>query len=149
MKKLCPVIAVLLVLTACSSAPRDFEPSALSGALLESGAFSEAIAQTDTQIGLYLYELSPDTVEDAVFYFSSGATAEEIAVFKACSAADAEVIASAVRARISSQRDSFADYNPAEVPKLDNAVLKVSGVYVVFYVADDYAAAANAAGEYI
>lgn len=149
MKKLCFAIVVFLALFACSAPGGSFEPSALAGDLLDSGAFSDKLAQTDSQIGFYLYELSPDLAKEALFYFSSGATAEELAVFKARSNQDAESIAAAVRTRIAAQSVSFADYNPGEVPKLDSAVLKVSGVYVVFCVANDYSAASAVIDAYI
>ena len=137
------LIIIFAVLYGCGTKPADIDISSLADSVMAGSAFSDELAPADSQIGCYLYG-DPALPENSVFLFSSGATAEELAAFKMRSAADAETVETAVRERISAQRASFADYNPDEVPKLDRAVVKRSGVYVVLCVAADSSAAESA-----
>ncbi|MCR4771154.1 MAG: DUF4358 domain-containing protein [Oscillospiraceae bacterium] len=138
------LIIIFAVLYGCGTKPADIDISSLADSVMAGSAFSDELAPADSQIGCYLYGVDPALPENSVFLFSSGATAEELAAFKMRSAADAETVETAVRERISAQRASFADYNPDEVPKLDRAVVKRSGVYVVLCVAADSSAAESA-----
>ena len=68
------------------------------------------------------------------------ATAEELAVFEAKDAAAAASLAEKLQARNSERLADYADYLPAEVPKLENAVIISGGRYVVLCVATDASA---------
>ena len=74
-------------------------------------------------------------------YISSGATAEEIAVFEAADKAAADRLYKAAQERVENQKTAFEDYVPAEMTKLGNPVLVKKGSFVVLCVADDAAAA--------
>ncbi|MBO4331009.1 MAG: DUF4358 domain-containing protein [Oscillospiraceae bacterium] len=143
-KALVFTLLIFLIFYGCSSKPTDIDIFSLADSVSASSAFSEELAQADSTIGCYLYGIDPELPEDSVFLFSSGATSEELAVFKMRSEADAEAAEAAVRERISSQRASFSDYGPDELPKLDKAVVKRSGVYTVLCVASDSTAAESA-----
>lgn len=150
MKRTALILALLLLLfcSGCGKTQADFEISELAAAMLDSSAFSDKLAPADSQIGSYLYGISETLLEDSLFYFSSGATAEELAIFKTTGADAAKTVVSAIEGRIADQRLSFSDYNPDEVPKLDKAVIKTSGAYVLFFVAADNSAAEAAASKY-
>ena len=81
------------------------------------------------------------------YYFSSGATAEELVLFKAKDESGVQKLSDAVKARIDYQIGAFESYVPEEVPKLKKAVIIVSGLYVAMYVAADYDAAEKAIKE--
>lgn len=138
------LIFIFTLLCGCSSKPADVDISALADSVISASAFSEELERADSQIGCFLYGIDPSLPEDSVFLFSSGATAEELAVFKMRTEADAEAVESAARERVTAQRSSFTDYNPDEVPKLDKAIIKRSGIYAVLCVAADSSAAENA-----
>ncbi len=74
-------------------------------------------------------------MEKCAVYLGTGATAEEIAVFKAKSADAAKAIAEAFSARRDSQITAYKNYVPAEVPKLERAIVQSRGVYAVYVTA--------------
>ena len=122
----------------------SIDVSAFAEELLGSGAFSETLEPVDSDAGLRLYGLDPsaaDAPAASLFYMSAGATADELTVFTAADEAGAKAIADKAAERLDYQKRSFADYNPGEVAKLDECIIKTSGVYVLLLVADDYTAA--------
>ena len=54
-----------------------------------------------------------------------------------------------MRDRLAFQKESFADYIPTEVPKIESAILKTSGNYLIYCVADDAAAAQAVIDSYV
>ena len=109
---------------------------------IDVSAFAEELLDSDA--GLRLYGLDPsadDAPAESLFYMSAGATANELTVFTAADEAGVKVIADKAAERLNYLKRSFADYNPGEVAKLDECIIKTSGVYVLFLVADDYTAA--------
>lgn len=131
---------MLLSLTACKGEEPPKADFALSDAqtLLDSAAFSEPLEEIDLDIACYLYDLDRDKVSEAIIYGSTGATAEELAVFvftDADAAADAK---SHFETRITDRTEAMADYIPGEVAKLEKAVLEVRGATLLFVVANDY-----------
>ena len=131
MKKLfslCVALAFTLILAACSGggAPAGaYDPDATAQALLDSGAFSEALEEP----------------EAAAVYTSTGATAEEIAVLVFSTQEEADDARKALEARVSDQKDACEGYLPAELPKLEQAIVKESGSSVLLVVANDSQAA--------
>jgi hypothetical protein len=84
------------------------------------------------------------------FYFSSGATAEEMAIFKTSGKEeDVKSLADAMKNRVERQKNVYESYASAEVPKLDKAVIGTAGPYLVLYVASDYDAARKVAEKYL
>ena len=69
-------------------------------------------------------------------YVSTGATAEEIAVFEAVDKEAAARIKEAVLQRAAEQEATFRDYLPAEVPKLQKAVPLCGGPLCDFCVSN-------------
>ena len=82
-------------------------------------------------------------------YLSSGATAEEIAVFEAKDDAAAERLLAAAKERVEVQKTAFEDYAPAEMTKLNNAVVERSGKIVALCIADDSSVAQKKVKELI
>lgn len=132
---------LLLALAACAGKPAEKPPlpapAALAEELLASGAFSDALEPAELRVGCYLYGLEETSAEEMVFYLSSGATAEEIAVFRCAGPEAAEAVVAAARARLDFQAASYADYAPDEVPKLERAALRTVGNTVVLCVSAD------------
>ncbi len=144
------ILAVLLfagLFAACSSDSKDskeIDISTLSQELLDSGAYPDGLEPIDAESGCYLYGLESgegSPVVDAAFYLATGAVADEFAIIKTASEADAAAVKEAIEARIEYLKVSFESYNPGEVTQLENAALKTKGVFVVFVCADNQAAA--------
>lgn len=133
-------LALVLALAACSGgskAAAEYDPAATSAALLDSGAFSETLEPLDADLvpDLYGLEVAPD---EAAVYTSTGATAEEVAVMKFADQSAADAALTALETRVADQKEACQDYLPAEMPKLEQAVVKESGKSVLLLVASDY-----------
>ena len=119
---------------------RTVDISSAAQALAVEITFEDEIAPIDDEAVRYLYDL-PDGVKAAV-YSSSGATAEELALFDAGDESTAKAVLSVAREHIQSQLESFKNYNPDETDKLEKAVVKQFGQYVALCVTSDAGAAA-------
>lgn len=84
-----------------------------------------------------IYGISQEDIEEYEAYVSTGATAEEIAVIKAKDEATAESMEEKLTERVEAQKNSFANYIPKEVEKLEEAVVYQEGVYVVLSISND------------
>lgn len=102
--------------------------------LLKNAGFEDELNPADKATVEKLYGIG--NAKEAVVYLSSGATAEEIALFSFESEEDAKQAEELARARIQEQKESFESYIPKEVKKLDDAVIKRSGKYLAVCVAD-------------
>lgn len=99
--------------------------------------FEDSVSKLENSVALKYYGIDEAIVKECAIYISTGATAEEIAVFEANSSADADTIYKACDDRRTAQINSYKDYKPSEVDRLENYVLQKKGSYVIFCVADD------------
>lgn len=148
-KLLCLAAALCLLLGACS-APADsgsaaFDPEAATQAVLDSGAFSVELTELDAAL-LYDfsgYGLDSSTLTASKAYSSSGfAEQASVTVWKDEAAAQAAV--DMFKTYLEDMAATYKDYAPAEVPKLENAVLEQRGSSVLLAVANDAGAAKTA-----
>ncbi|MGI6029456.1 MAG: DUF4358 domain-containing protein [Candidatus Heteroscillospira sp.] len=132
------LLALMCLLCACGSGSHtDFAPADLTAELLDSSCFTDLLSKMETDTALELYGLDESDVSDCSIYLGTGATAEEIAVFKAADEDAAAKIAEAMDARVTGQISAYESYVPAEVPKLEKAIVRSSGVYVAYVTAAD------------
>lgn len=141
-KLLCATIGFALLLSLCACGGKEetaapFSPADAT-ALLESGAFSEALESIDTDVACALYGIDETTVTEAAVYGSTGATAEELAILVLTDEEAAQAALTALGYRVSDRKSAMADYIPGEVPKLEKAVLEQRGNSVLLVVASDY-----------
>ncbi|HHX73774.1 MAG TPA: DUF4358 domain-containing protein [Firmicutes bacterium] len=108
--------------------------AACAESLREEVPFSDDLEVLSDKMVDVLYRLEEGDVVRQKVYVSSGATAEEIAVFEAAGPEAAGRVKAAVDARLAEQQAAFADYLPAEVPKLADPYLQVAGRYVILCV---------------
>lgn len=122
------------LLMGCSKKVDTVDIAALSNTLLENVVFEDELNVTDDTMIKKLYNI--DDYEKAQVYISSGATSEEIAVFEFSSQKTAEEGFKKAQDRIASQKADFESYIPKEVKKLNDAVVKQFGQYVVVCVSN-------------
>ena len=146
MKKTLAVLAALVLLAgllcACGDkaeeAPAELDMAALDTALEEGGVFSDILNPPfEVDVVTMLYGLDEADITTCLVRCSTGATAEELAVFEAPDAAAAGRIAGAMETRVAAQTESFRNYVPEEVLKLEKAIIRTSGNYVVYITAAD------------
>lgn len=116
--------------------------------MLSSEVFSEPLEALDADIAWMLYGLenaglSYANVTGLSAYRSSGATCEEAAVFHFADEAASQTAFHALSDYLAAQIQANRDYRPAELPKLEQAVLECRGNTVLLVVAADREACLN------
>ena len=115
----------------------------LAEALIGGIAFDDQMEEAPDKAFYALYAADPsdESVAGFVLYTSTGATAEEVAVFEARDAESAPAVLEIARARIASQKAEFEDYAPNALAKLNDPVLMRAGRYIILCLSNDNAAA--------
>ncbi len=116
--------------------------------ILDAGVFEDELAAVDTSYSEMLMGIAASDYTDAVICGSSGATAEMVAVFETAGSDAAAALKEKCEAYVTRQTQSYADYKPAEVDKLNHAIIKSNGQYVILCVAKDYENAEKLISEY-
>ena len=132
------------------SAPQErgrtaFDPEAATQAVLDSGAFSVELTELDAAL-LYDfsgYGLDSSTLTASKAYSASG-FAEQVSVTVWKDEAAAQAAVDMFKTYLEDMAATYKDYAPAEVPKLENAVLEQRGSSVLLAVANDAGAAKTA-----
>lgn len=150
-KMVCALMAVVLLLagTACGKQPEkepSFPATLTTQALLDSGAYSEQLEELDLDIALMMFWLNGDVAEyeGSKVYYSTGATSEIAAVISVADESKVPEVEQALKAWVESQIEAERDYRPAEVPKLENAIIEARGFTVLLAVAADWETATEA-----
>lgn len=128
-----------MLLTCCNEQPKDVDIGALASQIVEGVSFADSLAEIDNSMISMLYSIEGYT--DAVLYKGSGATAEEVAIFKMETTDDAKSALEEAKAHIQSQIESYESYIPEEVSRLEDAIVRQDGCYVSVVVSADSAAA--------
>lgn len=137
--------ALCLLLTGCGSTNGE-EPYDAQDVqtLLEAELFSESLEEVDSSVLYGLYGLDAGLMSSSVAYLSTGATAEEVVLFILNDAEDADTVQTACEKRVADQITACESYNPAEVTKLEGAVISVRDNTVLLVVGQDPAAVRDA-----
>ncbi len=125
-----------VALAACGGKKADFVVDALGNDLATKITYKDSLAQMDLDSAGMFLNLSGLDVVKASVYEGSGGTAEEIVVLECADEANAKKAEEVLKTRVSEQIESFTDYVPEELTKLNAAVIKVSGKYAVLSVSD-------------
>lgn len=146
MKRSLPTIMVLLciftALAGCGNGGSDeaheYDIDELSAKIVDSGAFSDILSEVNDDIVISYYGFDAADVDSMNVYISTGATTEEVGLFKCTDTDAASRVLEKAQERAKAQKTAYQSYAPAEVPKIDDAVIKADGVYVFYIVANDY-----------
>ena len=121
-------------LAACGGGFAGYDLETTAQALLDSGAFEDALDTLDEESACMVYGLDPEQVEDCVVYAPITAGAEEIAVLRMTDEDAAKAALEALKGRVEDQIAALKDYQPEEVGKLDGAILDRQGTTVLLAV---------------
>ncbi len=140
-------IVCVLTLTACGGGSQEEPSYKLEDltAIQAAGAFSEELEELDGDTAFMLYKLADHDVAreellGCAVLRSAGATCEEGAVLIFSDEQKAAAAAEALGAYLEGQIEGNVDYRPAEIPKLEGAVLNTRGATVLMVVPNDAAA---------
>ena len=153
-KILALVLALILcaaLLTGCPASEKEIDTAKLYNSLKSDLAFKDELIDMEMSAILnhYFFDDANVIEEALVCKSASGATAEEIAVITVKSVSDVESVKAAVEMRVEDLAFNFENYVPAEMDKIENAVVATSGRYIILAVADDSAAAQEIIDSYI
>lgn len=138
------VLALCLCLSACGGGgqtAKSYDPAATAKALLDSTAFTDTLDTLDKDTAATMYGIDPSTITDCAVYTSLSMGAEEIAVLTLTDEEAAKTAKTALDKRVSDQITALESYMPAEVDKLNHAIVEQTGNTALLVVAADADAA--------
>ncbi|MDO5424722.1 MAG: DUF4358 domain-containing protein [Eubacteriales bacterium] len=112
-------------------------PSDLAKQLAEETVTSDTLTEVSADILASTYFVDMAQVESSSAYMSTGASACEAAVVKCKDSSYASDVEKLFKDRVTNQTTLYSSYNAGETKKLDAAIIKTSGQYVVLCVCDD------------
>ncbi len=130
---------MLLAVAGCgSSGDKNVDLDALGATIMEKVTFTSQLTKlTDSVVGSFYVFDSADVDDYVVYANGTGATAEEVALFKASSSEAADRIYKLAQSRIEDLKFQFENYVPAEMTKLNDPVLVKQGNYVFLGLSND------------
>lgn len=129
-----------------ASVPDTKKASEKTAALLDAMQFPEMIAANSDFLNVN-FGINADDLEDYSLYICpSGAMPDEFGIFTAKSSDVAADIKAKVESRIASQTETYTDYTPNEVYKLDGSICEINGNTVYYAICADGAKAKEILG---
>lgn len=101
----------------------------MSEDIMENIEFEDELNKMDKDTVSKLYDINNATSQ--LVYMSSGATAEEIAIFEFKDKEECKIALEKANKRIEEQKQNFKDYMPKEMKKLENAIIKNKNKYLI------------------
>ncbi len=137
MKKILALMLALTFLTSCgNTASKEINIDSLAETMVSSLDFEDELMAIDSEMAFYIHDVE-ELVNDAVVYLGSGATAEEVAVFEAKNKNAMKELKEEIAEYIEDKRDEYEDYIPAEVSRINKAVIREEGNYLVLCINND------------
>lgn len=115
----------------------EIDPAAIVDEIMTETAMESMAEVTSDRIGNYV-EIDMAAVESYSMYIcGSGAFADEAGVFVMNSEEDTDALIEALQKRVDTRLVDYKDYKPEECGKLESAVIKANGRYVLYAVSSD------------
>lgn len=142
MKKIAIILLAAMVacmMVACGGKEKtyDFAVEDMAKDLREMIEYEDELTQSRDAVFYMIYGIDEGLVKSQSSYFSTNATTEEIAVVECVDKDATETVKKAFEDRVAYQKQTFESYAPEEVDRLDKALIKVMGNYVVLCVTAD------------
>ena len=141
-------LAILCLLSACGPGAAQPAPCAdVLAAIEQAQPFNELVPLSDKLLQKYLNIDAALLADAAMSMDGTRVTAEQIVVLTAADEKALADIQAALKAYLESFIVQYRDYQPDEVPKLENAVLQTRGLQAALIVSADWSAAKTALDE--
>lgn len=107
----------------------------LANEILQNIEFEDEINKVDIGTVEKLYNIN--NAVSQIVYMSSGSTAEEIAIFEFENKEDCQMAVEKANKRIEEQKQSFRDYMPKEMKKLEDSIVESENNYLIVCITDN------------
>ena len=136
-QKIFPALLLFLLCFAsgCSQKNLDLALDSCVEYIMNTVIFEDTLEELDRDVIRWRYNVEEDV--DARVFAGSGATAEEVCVMQAIDDDSASDLVSLLEQHVQDQRESYENYQPEEVQRIDHAFLKRYGDTVVLIIGND------------
>lgn len=139
MKKITAVLAAItLMMPLAGCGQKEVDATKIATELLNNASFAETLTEVSEQVTKKRLDLDDDEVSVCAAFKGTSAVVDEIIVIKTT---DTEDVEEKVREYVESQTKQYESYRPSEVPKLNDAVISVTGDTVIYCASEDSAKA--------
>ena len=144
------LVCIFTAFTACGSSKKEMNAADLTKELLDGAGFVDKLDVVDDAVAVgILYGIDAADVKDVTVCCGTGATAEEIAVFEAVDEGAAGRILAKANERVAAQAAAYANYGAAAGLRVEDAVVRQSGSFVVVVICSDHDGAVRIVDQYI
>lgn len=144
-KRIAAAFAAALVLCSCGT-KKEIDTIDMAEALSQSIVFDETLTELDEVGAENYFMLNPNDYEEMSAYISTKACCDELAVIKTYSP---NTVKEKLTAHISELMEDYESFRPAEMSKLEGAVINTYKDTVVLIIAPDMNEAQAAYKEYL
>ena len=131
------VLIVLMPISGCSSKTKTLDIEAFCDKVLSEIPYDDELTILPERVAAEYYDLSFEGLEEFCIYVSgTAATANELAVMKLANDDAVKSAEQAVNARVSEQINTYGNYNPAEVFRLESALILKKDGYLLLSVSN-------------
>lgn len=146
MKRVLAAALICLALVGCGKAEKELDMEALANELLEGGVFEETLYPAEESAVPLLLDF--ETECEGLVYVGTGATAEELVLFRGNDEDEAKQLKENLSEHLADRTEQYSGYLPEEAYKLESAILQQYGNYVILCIAADASAAEEIIGSY-
>lgn len=136
-KLLVSVICFILSLSLCACGSFTLDTAALETDVIKNVKFDAPLEKIDNETTINVFYSLPEKVS-AIVYRGSSISADQFCIFTAEDTAGADETEIMANTLIESLKETFSSYDPEEVTKLNSAIVRKKGNYVVLLVTSDY-----------
>lgn len=143
--------AFVMAFAACGAKEEavEIDVTALAAELAAADIYDDILSEVPAAAASRFYGYEEGDVTACALYQSTAAAAEEVFVAQCVSEEALAAVKAGVEARIEEQIASYESYVPAEVPKLNDALVITEGLYLIFVVSADSAGARSIVDSYL
>ena len=130
-------LIVLFSFPGCSSNSKTLDLDVFCDAVLNEIQYDDELAILPERIASDYYDLSFDGLEDFRIYVSgTAATSNELAIMKLADSNAVKMAEDAIKTRINDQTNTYGNYRPDEVFRLESALIVKKDLYILFSVSN-------------
>lgn len=109
----------------------------LAEELKNADIFEDNLSEVDKEMIINKYEINDNLIKNVISYIGSGATAEEILLIEVKNQKDVNNIKEIIKKKVEEKKESYKNYLPDEVYKLENYNMESKGNYIAFCVSNN------------